>query len=118
MLGSQLLSLSLHSIASRRNPNFRRLTSTIIVGYQEKHEVTYDLNHWESIERVYIDRVLTIEKPMLFHLERVSRIDFIVGFAEQHRLRIEFEMSTADKSVGQKQVRMYVDDYLIDTKSA
>lgn len=118
MLGIQLLNLSLHSIASQRSPNHRRLTSTIIVGYQEKHEVTYDLNHWESVERVYVNRVLTIEKPMTFHLKRVSQIDFVVGFAEQHRVRIEFEMNTAHKDAGPKQVRMYVDGYLIDTKSA
>lgn len=118
MLESQLLALGLRGIVSRRNPGHRRLTSTIIVGYQEKHEVTYDLNHWEAIERVYIDRVLFLEKPMWVHLQRIRQLEFVVGAVERHSVRIEFEMNTAHRDSGQKHVRMYVDGYLIDTKSA
>lgn len=118
MLVSRLLVLGLRGVVSRKNPEHRRLTSTIIVGYQEKHEVTYDLNHWEAIERIYVDRALVIEKPMWVHLTRIRQLDFIVGSVEQYRVRVEFEMNTASRDQGQKLVRMYVDDYLIDTKSA
>lgn len=105
-----------HSIARSSNPEYRRLTAAIIVGYEEKHEVMYDLNHWESVERVYVDRALVITKPMMVHLfSRTRQIELTVGVAEQHHVLLEFEMSTASKDHGPKTLRMIVDGYLIST---
>lgn len=111
-----ILRLAHHTIQSNSAPEHRRLTATIIVGYQEKHEVTYDLNHWESVERVYVDRALVILKPMRVHLfSRTRQIELTVGVAEKHHVLIEFEMSTASKDQGVKTLRMIVDGYLIST---
>lgn len=76
----------------------------------------YDLNHWESVERVYVDRVLVISKPMMVHLtSRTRQLELTVGIAEKHHVVIEFEMSTASKEHGVKTLRMIVDGYLIST---
>ena len=111
----RMMNLLTHTTLSRRMPQHRRLTATIIVGYQEQHEVTYDLNHWESIERVYVDRELVIEKPMRVHLQRFRTMEFTVGHGEQHLVQIEFEMNPHHADAGQKHLRMHVDGYLIST---
>lgn len=118
MLQIRFFNLATRTMAAQRNWEYRRLTATIIVGYREQHEVTYDLNHWESVERVYVDGALVIEKPMRVHLRRIKTMEFVVGHEEQHRVKIEFEMNTALSDAGQKHVRFYVDDQLISTTTA
>lgn len=116
-LSIDLFRVATRNMAARKAPNHRRLTSTIIVGYHEQHEVTYDLNHWESVHRVYVDRQLIIEEAMLTHFTRVKTLSLMVGYQEQHRVTIEFEMNTLHGDYGQKTLRMLVDDQLISTVS-
>ncbi|MBC9953308.1 hypothetical protein ICM05_01425 [Leucobacter sp. cx-42] len=110
------INLAQHLIGQQRNPEARRLTSTIIVGYQEQHEVTYDLNYWESIERVYVDRTLVVTKPMRTHYVQVHVLELMVGVHEKHHVRYEYDREVWNYKNCPIYLRVYVDGYLIETK--